>query len=99
MTTKDEGVKIIEYTLPGDKLSDNTNNVDRINEFGARLYEKNKSFIKEHVKETLYAIIDPTTGKFLAADNPLELFDYTQKNFPDKLFFFVGLLKNRHFIY
>ncbi len=85
---------IIEYDLPGEKLPADTHDINQINHFGYSLYTKNKDFIREKVKDNWYAVIDPTTGKFVASLDPINLYEYTKEKYPNKLFYFVGILKN-----
>ena len=84
METKEN---IIEYDLPGEKLPQSTNDINQINAYGFNLYNKNRDFIKEKIKDNWYAVIDPTTGKFIASLDPINLY-------PNKLFYFIGIIKN-----
>lgn len=86
--------RVIEYDLPGEKLPQETHDINQINIYGGKLYTKNRDFIREKVRDNWYAVIDPTTGKFVAALDPLELYKYTHEKYPNKLFYFIGILKN-----
>ena len=90
---------VIEFVLSGQKLTEDPNNVDKVNAVGSQLYEKNKDFIKDKVKDNWYGIIDPTTGVFISSSDPMQLYEYSQKNHPNKLFYFVGLLRNYYISY
>ena len=85
---------IVEYDLPGEKLPQETNDISQINKYGFDLYSKNRDFIREKVKDNWYAVIDPTTGKFVASLDPLNLYEYTKENYPNKLFYYIGIIKN-----
>ena len=86
-----EGIK--EIQLSGEKLEKDTSNLDIVNKIGADLYKNNKDFIKEYIPENWYAVIEPFSGKLIAGDNQLKLYDYTSKTYPNKIFYVIGLLK------
>ncbi len=86
-----ESIKVIQLT--GAKLEKETSNLDVVNRIGFDLYRNNKDFIREYVPENWYAVIEPTSGKLIAGDNQLELYEYTSKNYPNKIFYVIGLLK------
>jgi len=85
---------IITFTLSGEKLSKETNNLDLVSKFGNELYQKNKDFIKEKIKDNWFVVIEPVSGTLMASPNQLELYEYAKKEFPESLFFSVGLLRN-----
>lgn len=86
--------KIIELQLSGKKLQQDTYDLNLVNQFGSALYENNKTFIKEKIKDNWYAIVDPRSGKLIAGIDPLALYNYTKEKYPNQLFYFAGLIKN-----
>ena len=96
-TTKNKD--IISFILSGDKLSKSTNDLEQIARVGGQLYEKNKVFIKEKVKDNWFLIIEPLSGTLIASDDQLKLYNHARKKFPDTLFFSVGLLKENILYY
>ena len=85
---------ITTITLSGEKLPKETNNLDLVSKIGSELYQKNKDFIKEKVKDNWFVVIEPVSGTLMASSNQLEVYEYAKNEFPDRLFFSVGLLKN-----
>mgnify|MGYP001584468375 CR=1 FL=1 len=84
---------IMEILLSGTKLEKETNRLDVVNKIGTDLYINNKNFIKEHIPENWYAVIEPCSGKLIASSNQLELYNYTSEKYPNKIFYVIGLLK------
>jgi len=84
---------IITITLPGNKLNE-PNNLELVSKFGNSLYQSNREFIKEKIKDNWFALIEPVSGTLMAYSNQLELYEYARKMFPDRLVFSVGLLKD-----
>ena len=89
---------IKERNLAGEKLKERTKDIEKIQLYGKRFLEQNKEFIKENIQDNWFAVIDPTEGKVIASPSQLKLYDYTTKNYPDKIFFFIGIIKNS-FVY
>jgi hypothetical protein len=88
------GEDIIRIPLSGEKLAKEVSDLNIINKFGNELYKKNINFIRENVPDTWFAAIEPISGTFVAANHPIKLYDYTSKNFPGKLIYVIGLLRN-----
>lgn len=86
---------IIEIPLSGAKLPQETKNLEVINNYGSQLYEHNKGFIREKVPDNWFAVIEPTTGKLIASDSPVKLYQYTTQNYSGKLMFVIGLLREQ----
>ncbi len=86
-----EGIKVIQLT--GEKLEKDTSNLDVVNKVGSKLYKENRDFIKEYIPENWYAVIEPLSGKLIASNNQVDLYNYTSSTYPNKIFYFVGLLK------
>ena len=87
--------EIQEILLPGEKLSEEKkNNLDLISRVGSELYQKNKDFIKEKIKDNWFVLIEPISGTLMAYSDQLKLYEYASKKFPDKVFFSLGLLKD-----
>lgn len=95
----DDNTKIIEFPLPGRKLDKDTNDLNLINQIGQDLYTNNKSFIKGRVKENWYGVIEPISGLFMASEDPVDLYKYTEEKHKNKLFYVIGLLKNNFVCY
>jgi len=91
--------EIQEIVLSGEKLSANTNNLEIIASIGSKLYEENKDFIKEKVKDNWFVVIEPISGLLMAFSDQVKLFEYAKNKFPDRLFYSVGLLKDNLFYY
>jgi len=85
---------IIRIPLPGEKLAQNVNDLNVINQYGSELYKKNKDFIRENVPDTWFAAIEPTSGTFVASNQPIKLYEYTSTEFPGKLIYVIGLLRD-----
>lgn len=93
MNQFDVSARIKEIQLTGAKLEKDTSNLDVVNKIGSDLYKNNKDFIREYVPENWYAVIEPSSGKLIAGDNQLALYNYTSEKFPNKIFYVIGLLK------
>lgn len=86
-----EGIKEIQLT--GEKLQRETSSLDVVNKVGLDLYQRNRDFIKEYIPENWYAVIEPLSGKLIASNNQIDLYNYTSEKYPNKIFYIVGLLK------
>ena len=86
-----EGIKEIQLTW--EKLEKDTSNLDVVNKVGSKLYQDNRDFVKEYVPENWYAVIEPLSGKLIASNNQIDLYNYTSVTYPNKIFYVVGLLK------
>ncbi len=84
---------IKEIQLTGEKLEKETSKLDLVNKIGYEFYINNRDFIKEHIPENWYAVIEPISGKLIASDDQMKLYKYTSKTYPNKIFYFIGLLK------
>lgn len=85
---------VVEINLAGKKMDQPTSDLNLINQYGKTLYEQNKDYIKEKVRDNWFAVIDPTSGTFIASLDPVALYTYTREKYPNKLFYYVGLIKN-----
>lgn len=85
---------IVEFVLPGEKLTSETTDLNTINKVGQELYTSNKQFLHEKVKDNWYGIIEPISGTFVASEDINKLYEYTTNKFPNRLFYVIGLLKN-----
>ncbi len=74
-------------------MAQNVTNLNVINRYGSDLFKKNKDFIRENVPDTWFAAIEPTSGTFIASSHPLKLYEYTAAQFPGKLMYVIGLLR------
>jgi hypothetical protein len=86
-----DGIKEIQLT--GEKLEKETSSLDVVNKIGYNLYKDNKDFVREYVPENWYAVIEPLSGRLIAGANQLDLYNYTSEQFPNKIFYIIGLLK------
>lgn len=90
---------IVEIPLSGEKLDQETNNLDLVAKVGEKLYRANRDFIKEEVKDNWFVVIEPMSGILFASPEQVQVFEYAKKKFPSRLFYSVGLLKeNRVFV-
>lgn len=100
MTTEiEENRNTITFVLSGEKLPQETNNLDLISKVGSELYKKNREYIKEKVKDNWFVVIEPVSGTLIASPDQLELYQHANKTFPDRLFFSVGLIKDNLLYY
>lgn len=90
---------IVEIPLPGKKLQAETNDLDLLSSFGARLYSANRDFIKENVKDNWFVAIEPVSGFLIASSDEVKLFEYSKNKYPNRILYSVGLLKNNYLQY
>lgn len=90
---------IIEIQLSGERLEAPTNNFEALVKSGSELYRKNKDFIKEKIPDNWFVSIEPVSGKLFAWNDELELYQHIKSQFPDRLFYSVGLLKDNRMNY
>jgi len=93
MNIQNQQKEVTEIILSGDKLMRVTNDLDLVARFGNELYKKNRNFIKGKVKDNWFIIIEPMSGILFASTDQLDLYNYAQRKYPDRLFYSVGLLK------
>ncbi len=86
-----DGIK--EIQLIGEVLEKDTSNLDVVNKVGSKLYKDNRDFIKEYIPENWYAVIEPLSGKLIASNNQIDLYNYTSLTYPNRIFYIIGLLK------
>jgi hypothetical protein len=98
-TKKEEDRSIISFILSGEKLPQETNNLDLISKVGSELYQKNREYIKEKVKDNWFVVIEPVSGTLIASPDQLELYQYAKTIFPERLFFSVGLVRDNLLYY
>lgn len=84
-----------EIQLEGERLPVSTPNLELINQVGLRLYQQNQALIMREIPADWFTVIEPVSGKLIAAPSVADLYHYTSEQYPNKLLFILGNTRNR----